>query len=262
MPFLLTIRQNLEAAKDQFGANAVVRFAEPRVRVGSGAACEQVVKDETFPELAFTIVGTGSRLRLDLAPSVDAFVNGDPATAGRELLSGDEIRVGHWTCHIHKTYGDPNDRRRRTGLAWVTRVLVVLVLLAELGVVVWLPCQANAAAQHGNDLVQLRTIALLDALRSRVLHPEQPQAEVPDPVEQAIRHAIGNDLERRARYLRRYQNSLSAEQCRQMYQELSALADVLDRLTTEPPLQPIPDVDVDAAVRAALRRANWSAPTP
>lgn len=262
MPFLLTIRHNLEAAKDHFGENEVTRFAEARVRVGSGTACEQVVPDEAFPELAFTVVSAGNRLRLETVPGIRAFVNGETATDDDELLSGDEVRVGHWTCHVHKTYGNPDDRRRRTGLAWATRVLVFLVMVAELSVVVWLPRQVNQAAQRGNELIRLRTFALLDALRERVRQAEQPEGAAPSPVELAVRQAVGNDLERRARYLRRYQNELSADQCRQMYRELGTLADVLDRLTTEPPLQPIPDVDADAAVKAALQRAGWSAPTP
>jgi len=262
VPFLLTIRHNLEAAKDHFGENEVTRFAEARVRVGSGTACEQAVPDETFPELAFTVVADGNRLRLETVPGVGAFVNGETATDGTELLSGDEIRVGHWTCHVHKTYGNPDDRRRRIGLAWAARVLVVLAMAAELSVAVWLPRQVNQAAQRGTELVRLRTFALLDALRNRVGQTTQPEGTAPSPVELAVRQAVSNDLERRARYLRHYQNGLSADQCRQMYRELGFLADVLDRLATEPPLQPIPDVDADAAVRAVLQRSGWSSPTP
>jgi hypothetical protein len=47
-----------------------------------------------------------------------------------------------------------------------------------------------------------------------------------------------------------------------MYRELEALATALDHLGTAGLLQPIPDVAVEAAVKAALRAANEKGYTP
>jgi len=259
--FLLTIRHNLEAAEDHFGQNEVTRFDGSSVRVGAGASCEQVVQDAAFPELAFTIVVVDAKLEFVPADTPEVFINGDAAGAARELLSGDEIRLGHWTFHIHKTYGEAGDSRRRTGLARLARLLVALVLLAELSIVVWLPRQVRAAAERGNSLSKLRTFALLDSLRRQIAAADDKGEEI-DQIGLSARRAIGRDLDRRARYLRRYRDSLSSEQCLRMYRELETLATALDHLGTAGLLQPIPDVAVEAAVKAALRAANEKGYTP
>jgi hypothetical protein len=262
VPFLLTTRHNLEAAKDHFAANDAVLCTAARVRVGAGAECEHVVDEEGFPALAFTVVSVGSKLRLEPAKGVELFVNGETATPGGELLSGDEIRLGHWTCHVHKCYGDGTTLRRRNGLAMLARVLVALILVAELSVVVWLPRQVSAATRRGTQLIRLRTSSLLDALRQRVRTKEQADGTASDEVVQAARAAIAKDLDRRARYLRDYQADLSAEQCQRMHEELLAIEDTLDELKQEGLLRPIPPVDVDAAVKAALQRGGKGAETP
>ena len=261
MSFLLTIRHNIEAAEDHFGPNEVTRFDGPSVRVGAGASCEQVVPDAAFPEMAFTIGVAAAKLEFVPADTPGVFINGAAAGTARELLSGDEIRLGHWTFHVHKTYGEAGDCRRRTGLARLARLLVTLVLLAELSIVIWLPRQVRAAAERGNSLSKLRTFALLDSLRRQIAAADG-EGEGIDQIGLSARRAIGRDLDRRARYLRRYRDSISPEHCLRMYRELAALAAALDHLGTAGLLQPIPDVDVEAAVKAALRAASEKGDTP
>lgn len=262
MPFLLTIRPETETAADHFGEGVVAHFDLPRVRVGAGADCEQRAPEGDLPGLAFAILAKDQRLQLEPAPGVQVRVNGKDAAAGQELRSGDELRVGSWSCRIHKVYGNPEDRRRRTGLARLARVLVALVILAELSVVVWLPRQVEDAARRGHELARLRVFALVDSLRDRARQFQPPEGEAVDPFKQAVRRAIGEDLERRTRYLRQHQHSLTPDQCQRMSQELDFLADALERLGSDNLLQPIPGVDLEAAVRAALVRANWSTTTP
>jgi hypothetical protein len=262
VPFLLTIRHETQAAAGHFGADEIARFDLPRVRVGAGEDCEQRVPDGDFPGLAFAVLAKDQRLRLEPAPGVPVRVNGKDAAAGQELRSGDELHVGAWSCRIHKIYGNPEDRRRRTGVARLARILVILVLLAELAVVVWLPRQVETTARRGHELARQRVFAMVDNLRRQARPPRLQEGEVADPFRQAVRRAIEEDLERRARYLRQHQHSLTPAQCQRMLQELEYLAGALDRLANDNLLQPIPGVDLEAAVRAALVRANWSTTTP
>jgi hypothetical protein len=262
VPFLLTIRHSSKANDDHFGEDQVVPFDGARVRVGRGEDCEQTLPDEDLPPVAFTIVSAGNQVRLQLEPGVKIEVNGEAARPNRELLSGDELRLGDWQFYLHKTYGDPNDRRRRRGLAVFARILVALILVGELSIVVWLPRKVASAAHRGARLARQRTFQLLDDLRIRVREEIGDKNKGKDKLVRAARNAVAAELERRARYVRTYQDGLSAEQCHRMYQQLQALAAVLDGLKTGGLLQPIPDVDVDAAVKAALQRAGWSASKP
>jgi hypothetical protein len=262
VPFLLTIRHSSKASDDHFAEDEVVRFAAARVRVGQDEECEQTLPDAQLPAVAFTLVSAGHRVRLEPEPGVRLEVNGEAAPASRELLSGDQVCLGDWQLYLHKTYGDPNDRRRRKGLAAFARVLVALILLAELSIVVWLPRQVASAAHRGARLAKQRTFQLLDDLRTRVRKEKADKGGGQDKLVQAARDAVAEELEHRARYVRSYQSGLSAEQCHRMYEELQALGAVLDRLQTGRLLQPIPSVDADAAVKATLHRAGWSAPKP
>lgn len=262
MPFLLTIRHENQTAADHFGEGEVVRFDLPRVRVGSAEDCEQRVPDGDFPGLAFAVLAKDQRLRLEPAPGVPVRVNGEEAAAGQDLLSGDELRAGAWSWRVHKIYGDPEDRRRRTGVARLARILVVLVILAELAVVVWLPRQVEAAARRGHELARLRVFGTVDNLRDQIRQSPLPEGEPADPFKMAVRRAIEEDLERRTRYLRQHQHTLTPDQCQRMARDLDYLAGALDRLDKDHLLQPIPGVDLEAAVRAALVRANWSTTTP
>ena len=263
MAFLLTIRHNLEAAKDHFARDVVTSFDAPLVRVGGDPDCEQRVPDEAFPPVAFAIAATGTKLAFQAAGAGTILLNGKPAENGQELLSGDELRLEHWTFRVHKDYGEAGNPRRRTGLATLARLLVVLVLLAELSIVVWLPRQVQSAALRGLSLTRLRASALLDSLRNRVATVEGQEANTEaDQIRLAALRAVNEDLQRRAHYFRRHGNRLSAVQCRSMYSELESLADLLDHLETGDLFQPIPPVNIDAAVRAALRNAPLQTGAP
>lgn len=262
VPFLLTIRHDTEAANDHFGERKVLRFATSPVRVGSSPEAECRVADETFPGRAFAIVDSAGQLHLEPQSAVPLLTTGEAAAAGTELLSGDELRVGQWSFVIHKIYGDPEDRRRRTGLGRLARAMMLAVLLAELGVVVWLPRQVAAAARRGHELARLRVFGQVDELRGRADRLARAEQETADPFAQALRWAITEDLDRRARYLRKHQYDLGPGQSQRMQQELQILAAALDRFDTGRFLQPIPPVDLEAAVRATLVRAQWSANDP
>ncbi len=247
--FILNIRHNVESAKDHFGRGDVRSFAGPTVRVGRGESCECRIDDEAFLAEHFRIRFPPEG-KAEIAPSVGAevYVNDRLLEAPLRLYSGDDIRVSHWAIRFQKLYEDTRIGSGANAVAALAKILIVLILLLEIGVVGWLPYRIRRAAIWQKEIARQRNALLLDGLRYRVERNLRPENEFA----KTVMEAVGDELDSRARYLRAYEGRLTPEQRRRMFEDFRTLARILDRVENGTLLQPIPEVDVDSGVQRVL----------
>ncbi|MBN2451378.1 MAG: hypothetical protein JXR77_13385 [Lentisphaeria bacterium] len=261
MAFQLHIRHNLESARDGLGRGDMGHFTRDEVRVGSAPECECCVEDEAFPPLAFVLRSEVVRgvpvTQVAPTPGSGLFLNGVPATETLPLRSGDELRLGHWTMRFHRVHGAAGRTWSFELLAVFGKVLVGLILVAEVGIVTWLPRRLHRAAVWEHEVSRQRVAQLLDSLRR-----ENQAGQGATAIEQALRRTIARELDRRALYLARHGGRLGPAQNRAVHEELLDFQRILSRLGQGPFPPPYPGVDMDGAVRALLRRYGEVADAP
>lgn len=256
-PFQLIIRNNLEAARDAFGAADVRRFSVSPVRVGSGPGCECRVDSEDLAPVHYTLTasgGTTGRWRLTPHPhrTSPVFLNGETVSEPADTCSGDEVRVGHWTFRLQRVV-DQVSQARRTGLIEAAaKTLLCLTVVAETLLVAWLPRQLQSVRLWELKVAQQEATFELDRLR-KVLRRE-PHTGM--SLEDTARQLLGDELDSLARFLRQEQDHLSREQWRRVQSDLLEYGRVLGRLRDGVAFRPVPEVDVEAAVRSVVNRRS------
>jgi len=252
--FQLHIRENLQSASDHFGPGQVQRFDAETVRVGAAPDCECRMADaSTFAPCHLVIrrsAGRPDRVTVCPQEGAPAFLNGQPLTARAPLRSGDELRVGHWTLRfqrIHERVGVSVAFGLMSGFA---RVAAVLLIVAEAGVLFWLPGYMTRTTAWDSQVARHRVSDLLDSLRRRN-RDSRDAAEF----ERALRRGIDREVQARASYMAQYGDRLNSARQQQIDDELRGFDRLLEALSqgTLPP--PLPAIDLDAGVRAVLGQA-------
>ena len=169
----------------------------------------------------------------------------------RELWSGDELRVGHWSLFFQKVYPRVGRARHTNLLAVSAKILIGLILFSEVFLVVWLPRKMRHIAIWQTEVAKQRLALALDTLRRR-----NRKATSRTPFEQAAREAVQMELDARVRYLRKYDDALSPQQRESMFDDLCRLGRILDRCDAGTLVRPLATVDVDRGVRAMLDRTK------
>jgi len=246
--FLLNIRHNIEAAKDHFGRGDIQQFPGEEITVGRGASCDCRIDDAAFTEEHFRIIfHPGKPASLIPGETGETFVNWKAATSKLHLFSGDDIRVGHWIVRFQKLYDDIQLAPRATAVAGLTKALIVLIIIAEISVVGWLPYHARSAMVWQTEIAKQRTAVLLDGLRYR-----QRRISPRSDFDRAVLEALGDELDARARYLRTYESNISPEQRRGISEDCRNLQGILDRIENGNLLQSMPPIDIDSGVQHIL----------
>ncbi|MCK5803543.1 MAG: hypothetical protein KAI66_11955 [Lentisphaeria bacterium] len=237
MPFLLTIRHGVENAGDAFGRGDVRRFDSLPIRIGGNESCACNIEASDAPPEVGVLQADGTQGRVCFSPAagVEVFVN-DKLLSGTEAVrSGDEIRVGHWLIRFHRLYGSARRSRSANMLSVFAKVSVVLLLLAEVSIVFWIPAQARREFLWHVQLVRLRSSRALDHARKRVRGFKSDA-----PALRAIASAIETELDARARYLREHRDSMSVEQHQAMAKEIERLSAIVLAAKRGKALQAIP----------------------
>lgn len=249
MPFLLNIRHNVTSVPDHFARGDVHRFEVETVRVGRDVSCECQIDDPLFlPEHLCLHVPEHGQATLSLIGTATAWINDTECSGTVCLTSGDEIRVEHWILRFQKLYPDVGLASRTSLLALGAKILIVCILIAEIGVVSWLPYRMRHASVWHSEIARQRMVSLLDDLRSRTLHPKG----IDGPFERSVVGVVAELLDSHARYLRQYQEDMTPEQRQRMWDDLRSLDRIMGRIEQEQVLPPEPAVDVESAVRGLL----------
>ena len=145
-----------------------VEFDSPDLAAGSAPDCEIALPG--LPPLCFRLRAAGGRA-VTLAPTPDCpplRVNGALVSGEAEARHGDRLFIGPFELLVVLRELAADRRRHTHLLPLITATLVGLILLAELGLVTWLPRQAGRVELGGLEVTRQRTLLLLDDLRLRI----------------------------------------------------------------------------------------------
>jgi hypothetical protein len=135
-------------------------------------------------------------------------------------------------------------------MALAAKVLVGLILAAELGLVYWLPRKLQSEDLLAHQILQQETALLLDGLRREARRAEE-EDETPASVRVA-RRLIARELDSIAQFIRAHDRAMSPEQWQRFKTDLERLAQVLERIDRGQTAPPLPEVDVGTAVDVLL----------
>lgn len=260
MPIQLVIRHNLEGHEATFLPGEFRTFSRPVIRIGTRPECDCVLAPdpELPPELGTLeqVPGTGKWI-LTPVPAVPLFLNGEAVDQRTRIRSGDEIRCGHWTLRFHKAPREARIARRADALAVCAKVLVALILAAEVGLLSWLPRQIERAQLWELQIARQRALMRVDALRRQV----GPGADA-TPFEKAMFNYLGNQVDRLTLYLRQNSALLSREQIRAIDADVSGYDAIITRIRERTAFRPVASLDLDAALRNVLQNTPGRPPAP
>jgi hypothetical protein len=190
------------------------------------------------------------------ASGVALYVNREPLTTPRALVSGDVIRMGHWTFRFVRTTGRATAGRRGGDvLGRIAQVLVAAILVLEVAVVSWVPRRISAARFWEAGVARQQTVLLFDHVRTLARRREDP-----DPLIAAARRTVLEELDALARYLRRNEDRMTSAQFRRVYRDLQEWERILVRIDDGGAFRDLPEVDIGDGVRAVLEAASGGIP--
>ena len=250
MPYQLSIRRISTQHGDLLAAARICTLAAAPFRVGTTSGCD-VALSESIPHGTEMVVrpdstGAGWLLALPAdAASGTVTKNGLPVEKTTPLKNGDEIRFGDYTIRFEQLFDTVKTARHTDLIARAAKVLVGCVIIGELMVVTWLPGWLHTTRLWDREVARQQTTMFLDKVRTQL-----KEFDPAGPLEAGMRDALTAELNRLAAFLRTEQDSLSADQWRNLRTDLNSYEDALERLTAHTAIQPVPALDIDGAVRA------------
>jgi hypothetical protein len=259
LPFKLVIRHNIEQTADDFECADVRHFLSGPVTIGAASDCDCVLPDtEGLSERHFTIelanaaeAEAGWLVRREAEAAL--FLNHDPVVEpSMPLVSGDEIRVGHYTFRFqteHKTVGLA---RRTDLLAAFTKTLIVVILVAEVSLVYWLPKKLQSETVLAEQIRQQETVLLLDQLRrqTRQLASASPGGSI----EAKACAVLQEELDQMASFLRQHERELDSDQWFLFHSDVRDLRAAFAGIRSGEVFRPLPKLAFEAGVSAITRK--------
>ncbi len=249
MPFQLSIKHHLDES-EHFAASRVESFEGGPVRVGCDTACECRIDSDEFAPVHFTLVEQSQQWLLRREQGSAVFLNQEPVEDGPALLhSGDEIRIGHWTVRFQIVHPSSGQAWRVDFMANAAKVLIGLILLAELFIVLWLPQRIRSASLWEKEIAQQRTILLLDQLRTETRPTAQGHG-----LDRAAMAVVAAELDQLARHVRTYESKLSRSQWRRIHDDLIRFSDIVANVQDDKAFPPTPAPELAAGVATILNQ--------
>ncbi|MFW5802865.1 MAG: hypothetical protein ACOCWJ_03010 [Verrucomicrobiota bacterium] len=255
MELHISIRNNLREGGDPFDAARVERFeADRSLSFGAADDCDCQIDDPAvFPARHFELLpppsGGRSWTLRTISDEVAVFINGEQAADGQPVGSGDELRVGHWTLLVHRipSPGEYQFRSDRSGV--VNRLLVVAILVSELIVIVWLPQHLQASSLWETGRLRQETSLLLDELSNELKAEKTPE----ERLESEAYSLLAREVDHLSRFLQEHGRQLEREQWRDVRHSVEQYRRIKDRVDHGLLVQPLPQIDMEAAVQAVLK---------
>ena len=225
-------------------------FDQPIVRVGRNPDCECRLDEPELADCHFQIItdATHGSQTLRAEARCDVFINNEGLTAGElELHSGDEIRVGHWTFRFTRLYMSARRARSSDLLSLVAKVLVCMILVVEVGLVVWLPQRLQSINLWQNEVHKQRITFLLDRLR-RENNDAQPRGDL----EAAARQVLSSQLDHVARYVRKYESNFTRKHWQLISDDLQKYEKNMIRLRNGTAFKTIPRLSLELGVQRVI----------
>jgi prolyl oligopeptidase PreP (S9A serine peptidase family) len=254
--FQLVIRNTIEAEGDVFGA-ADVRSLENAVTVGTTPECDVRIEDQELPsESFFRIDYSSATAFLHPLGNESIYINETAVESGATpvLLSGDELRVGHWTFRFQKVRERVGVGHRSNLLSLVTKVLILAIIVGEILLAVWLPQQLKYENMVAVQILEEQCVMMLYQMRHEIDHMEtlDPQADELEKLRAAAIQIVREQLDGMATYIRKSQTEMTPEHWTQLRNELDRLQSLLYRIHAGTVFKPLPELEMDNAIRNAI----------
>lgn len=256
----LIIRHNLEGHEATFQPGDLRSFEETRVRLGTGTECECALPAASGLPALLAVIETrpaSDGWTVTAAPGVPVFLNHQPLTDAQPLRSGDEIRCGHWTFRAYKAPPAARRAARADRIATFAKILVGVILTAEVLLLSWLPRQIQRAELWQREILRQRLLMQTDELRKRVR-----DTAFTTPLQRAAQRLLADQVEAYTGWLRRHQDRMSAAELNRAADDVRSYEDMLAQMQSGHMFPSPVTIDLDAAVKALLRRADPKAPSP
>lgn len=256
VPFKFVIRHNIENATDDFGSGDVRHFEALPVTVGAGRQCDcRVDTPAELNDIEFSVSSGQAPDTFRILPEGNrpVYLNAAAVTGETELHSGDEIRVGHFTFRFQRERASAGQGRRAGVLGRLAQALIVLILLAEISVVYWLPREFQSQQLLALQISKQDTILLVDQLRQKAREAVQPGETASLSSSAAL--LAGEELDRMSQFIRTHENQLTDLQWRRLRRDLALMRHVLAAADTRTVSAAAPEPPVGSALEAVLSAA-------
>ncbi|MFW6414145.1 MAG: FHA domain-containing protein [Verrucomicrobiota bacterium] len=258
MPFKLVIKNNLaESATAAFTRGDIRHFEEEHVTVGTARDCHCQVPEaaDELTEHHFEIFRDKTKdaeeYFVRLLEGKSLYVNLEPVSETRKLVSGDELRSGHYSFRFQKEYRRSRPGRRADFFAVTAKVIIVLLLLVEVFFVYWLPQQIQSQEILASGIIKQETVALLDDSRKRA----QPSESADD--NQRTHYPlqlVRRELDAMTRFVRKYEQSIPDHEWKRLYANIKKLDSLTREINNNNIFQPLPKPKLNKGVEALLER--------
>lgn len=256
MEFQLVIRNTIEAEGNVFGA-ADVRLLNNQATVGTTTDCDVRIDDEELAAdaLLFRVEfdDHGISRLLKTGPET-VYVNNEPVTGPTaNLVSGDEIRVGHWTFRFQKVRQRVGIAHRTNLMALVAKILIAVIILGEILLAVWLPKRLKYENMVAIQILEEQCVMRLDQLRHTIDRMETPIDPTPEEnLRAAAVRIVDEELDAMALHIRKHRETIPAENWSMIRDELDRLQSLLIRIDTGRVFHPVPKLRLDDDVQYVL----------
>lgn len=242
--FQLIIRKSHEQTLVEFFSRGTVLRVDALPYRLSGK--EDAVADAVVPQLGNTMLEFAATEQGGVALTVTT--PGEGRSSSREVRHGDSVEIGSAVVHVYFLRGRPEISWHANAAGRLAVAGVALALLVELAAfcaVPYLMNHSNRWRRQGElQAINYQTDALRKSLRKLVSS---------DPVTAAYLDALRGEMDERARFLRRYGESLSDQGRQEMLENLGQLEKIVNRLAGAPQflLEPV-ELQVDGPVREII----------
>ena len=256
MQFQLVIRNTIEAEGDVFGA-ADVRLLEDAALVGTAPDSDVRIDDpELLQEEFFRIDYSNATAFLHPLGSESIYLNNAVVESGAtpELLSGDELRVGHWTFRFQKVRERVGVGHRSNLLSFVTKVLIAAIIVGEILLAVWLPQRLKYENMVAIQILEEQCVMLLDQMRHSIdrMDTPGPEADEMERLRAAGVRIVREQLDGLATYIRKHETQMTPEHWTRLRNELDRLQSLLSRIHAGTVFKSLPELEMDKAIRNAI----------
>ena len=253
MAFKLVIKDNLKHSADDFSTGDVRHFSESSITVGSTSDCDcELASAEDINEHHFTISEKeDGTYQVKPTGGETIYVNYEPVNEFRDLASGDEIRVGHYTFRFQREHRRARPARRADIFAISAKVIIVCLLAIEVFFVYWLPSQIQSKEVLSSMITQQKTVMLLDKARNNV----RP-SEIQDKNRQNTYalQLIQSELDALARFIRNNEKSISQNEWHRLNNNIKKLASLTAEINQNAIFKPLPEPHLEAGIRGLLEK--------
>ncbi len=259
MAFQLIIRNNLKHDADSFTGSQAALFDNGLVKIGSSEECQCQVLDQEGrggDEIWFEVEEREDGFFLCRHTDLDIYLNRDRMEAASHgLVSGDNIRVGHWTFRFQKIHSHAPVSKHTDRIPRLCKAALLIFIVIQLLVALWLPGQLPYEKMAPQKVVEQKTVMLLDHLRRQV--SSFPSSSDQMTGSNAVLRILSSEIDQIASYMRRHQDQIPHRRWHDLRDDLEMYQELLDLVGNSqiPPEQP--ELAVAAAVREIERETEW-----